>query len=164
MDLENKQNTQSDVTFFSSAFLRLTFWETGICISPTESRTADLQLTETAANAGWRHTKITACNVNACQPAFCSLSEVIKPLIHKKQFRGCGCLMARAPTQVYSNTLADLTPFLQPPTDWFPPHGCSSQTRNVFKHLWISIFNKFSAWSRTQIWSYQLENKIPHSM
>lgn len=66
---ERKINTtQSDVTFFSSAIL----WK-------HESRTSDTHLTQTAANAGWRHTKITAYSLKACQP-FHSLTEVINHL------------------------------------------------------------------------------------
>lgn len=71
---ERKINTtQSDVTFFSSAILWLTHTE------KHESRTSDTHLTQTAANAGWRHTKITAYSLKACQP-FRSLTEVINHL------------------------------------------------------------------------------------
>lgn len=67
---ENKYDSKWCDIFLLSHSVADSHWET---------RTSDTHLTQTAANAGWRHTKITAYSLKACQP-FRSLTEVINHL------------------------------------------------------------------------------------
>lgn len=92
---------------------------------------------ETAANAGWRRTKITAYDVKACQPALCCLSEVINHLSVTRPFRRQRCLNGPAHPHRYFLSFSRFNVFSGPAFILLIQSICTCQDRTVRRPLWF---------------------------